>query len=288
MQVEDNTGVVFPKLFLSIGAMKAGTTWLSQVLRRHPQVYISPEKEIHFLYHWYADRNVLSSAERPMRAAQVERRYQNASNANVREAVAEWLRHYLRDEDGWDWYRGLLTPARRNIYPADFSNLSCHISEEAWRDVARHVGDLKVLYVLRNPYDRLWSHVRFHLGLQGRTDEIGRWDRDEFLSFVQADHIWKNNNYAENIAALKAGVGDDLPLILFYDDMEGDQYGTLAKIAAYLRIKNIWTPGSLRRVNVSPHVERPAFFYDVLRPFVESEIGRLEAMGYPVPADWHR
>jgi len=34
--------------FLVIGAQKAGTTWLFQNLRMHPQVWLPPEKEIHF------------------------------------------------------------------------------------------------------------------------------------------------------------------------------------------------------------------------------------------------
>ena len=293
MQAHNDSDLQFPRLFLSIGAMKAGTTWLSQVLRRHPQVHVSPEKEIHFLYHWYVDRNFLSMGQRPMRAAQVERRYQNAANPKVKATVEDWLQRYRADEDGWDWYRSLLTAPRPNAYPSDFSNLSCHISAEDWQDVARHVEVLKVLYVLRNPYERLWSHVRFHLGLEGRTDEIGTWDEAEFLRFVQVDHIWKNNNYAANIAALETGLGKDLPLVLFYDDVENDKYGTLARIAHYLGIRNIWTPGSLeavveKRINVSPEVKRPPYFYDALRPFVTEEIERLEALGYTVPDAWRR
>ena len=38
------------RLFLSIGAMKAGTTWLYSLLESHPQIQFTPEKEIHFLF----------------------------------------------------------------------------------------------------------------------------------------------------------------------------------------------------------------------------------------------
>ncbi len=34
--------------FLGIGAQKAGTTWLHECLRRHPEVYLPPEKELHY------------------------------------------------------------------------------------------------------------------------------------------------------------------------------------------------------------------------------------------------
>jgi arylsulfatase A-like enzyme len=34
--------------FLGIGAQKAGTTWLYERLKRHPDIYVPPEKELHF------------------------------------------------------------------------------------------------------------------------------------------------------------------------------------------------------------------------------------------------
>jgi len=34
---------------LCIGAQKAGTTWLSRNMRYHPEIYIPPWKEVHFL-----------------------------------------------------------------------------------------------------------------------------------------------------------------------------------------------------------------------------------------------
>jgi hypothetical protein len=34
--------------FLVIGAQRAGTTWLHQVLRRHPSLWLPPVKELHY------------------------------------------------------------------------------------------------------------------------------------------------------------------------------------------------------------------------------------------------
>ena len=38
-------------LFLSVGAMKAGTTFLFNALSRHPELYFTPEKELHYFAH---------------------------------------------------------------------------------------------------------------------------------------------------------------------------------------------------------------------------------------------
>src|ERR1700749_4313420 len=46
-QIEARLECRFPD-FLCIGAQKAGTTWLDSNLRRHPDVWLPPLKELHY------------------------------------------------------------------------------------------------------------------------------------------------------------------------------------------------------------------------------------------------
>jgi hypothetical protein len=39
--------------FICIGAQRAGTTWLHECLNEHPDVYVPPEKELHFFDRFY-------------------------------------------------------------------------------------------------------------------------------------------------------------------------------------------------------------------------------------------
>ena len=59
---------VFDHLFLSVGAMKAGTTWLYDVMSRHPEVHFSHEKEIHYFYAQALRPGLLSDRARMRRA----------------------------------------------------------------------------------------------------------------------------------------------------------------------------------------------------------------------------
>jgi len=43
--------------FFGIGAQKAGTTWLHQHLNSHPDIWLHPQKEIHF-WDWHYDNGV--------------------------------------------------------------------------------------------------------------------------------------------------------------------------------------------------------------------------------------
>ena len=38
-------------LFVCVGAQKAGTTWLARVLEDHPEIFMTPVKEIHYFDH---------------------------------------------------------------------------------------------------------------------------------------------------------------------------------------------------------------------------------------------
>ena len=47
----DGAGAPKKPLIVGIGAQKAGTTWLSQMLAQHPQVWLPPFKEVQFFNH---------------------------------------------------------------------------------------------------------------------------------------------------------------------------------------------------------------------------------------------
>ena len=60
MTFDENTALA-PQ-FLGIGAQRAATTWLYQVLRHHPDVFVSEKKEVHYFdenydrgHDWYLD-----------------------------------------------------------------------------------------------------------------------------------------------------------------------------------------------------------------------------------------
>ena len=64
--------------FLGIGAQKAGTTWLAENLRCHPEVFLPERKELHWLDHKF---------ERPL---------------------SDWAAHFA---DAGERKRGEITPA---------------------------------------------------------------------------------------------------------------------------------------------------------------------------------
>ena len=59
------------KLYLNAGQMKAGTTYLYSILKGHPDIYFSPEKEIHYLSQMYGPFRILGDGVRMRKAKQM-------------------------------------------------------------------------------------------------------------------------------------------------------------------------------------------------------------------------
>ena len=66
-----------------LAAPKAGSTWLADQLRAHPQVFLPPEKELHFFsdeanwvrgVDWYRERFFAQAGDAPLVAEATRRR----------------------------------------------------------------------------------------------------------------------------------------------------------------------------------------------------------------------
>lgn len=109
--------------FLIIGAAKAGTTSLYNYLRRHPQVFMSPKKELHFFpleFNWHRG------------LAWYEQHFADASDAV---AVGEASTTYTR-------------------YP---------YSRGVPRRIAEVLPEARMVYVVRHPIERMRSQYQQHI-----------------------------------------------------------------------------------------------------------------------------
>jgi hypothetical protein len=65
--------IAAPATFIGLGAQKAATTWLHDVLAGHPEVFVSEPKEVDFFSHWFNrgydwyDAHFAVGADRPCR-----------------------------------------------------------------------------------------------------------------------------------------------------------------------------------------------------------------------------
>ena len=281
---------LFGNLFISAGAMKAGTTWLFSVLGRHPELHFTPEKEIHYFYHRYVDPSFLGDQRRLEKAKTRYLESIDPKSANIDRVRMNlhWVASYLSRPVDEFWYRNLFTYPRGEAYGCDFSNLYALLPEAAWPRIADDCDRLRVLYTLRHPVKRLWSHVKFHLQVIDKLDALQSWGPKDFDKFARQPFIWKNAEYGEAVRRMKAGLPAEMLKLIFFEDMHADQRRALAEIEDFLGISHFNYPGELlaRKVNTSVSHPMPDFFPELFAKDFARIDKELRAEGLTPPAAW--
>ena len=281
---------LFTNLLLSVGAMKAGTTWLYSVLARHPALHFAMEKEIHYFYHRYVNPELLSEA---YRLREARNRYlfrfdPDKANIDAVKANLHWVSNYLSRPVDDFWYRNLFQLRDHQLYACDFSNLNAQLPQEAWPQIAARCDRLRVLFTMRDPVKRLWSHTKFHLQITGQLDRLDHWGPEEFDEFVRRPHIWVNAEYGRILRNLRSGLAPEMLKVLFYEDIHADQRGALKAIEQFLGVPPFDYPQAVldRRMTESVRLQMPAFFPELFAADVCRICGEVAAEGYAIPAAW--
>lgn len=281
---------LYDNLFLSIGAMKAGTTWLHRLFSRHPELCFTPEKEIHFFYHRYVDNTHLNDTHRMQNArSRYLTRYgpDNSSIEQMRSTV-RWVSAYLDSPVDDLWFRNLFDMRNRHKYACDFSNLTAHIPGEAWPRIAAQCNKLRVLYTMRDPIKRLWSHVKFHLDMNKQLELLDVWGPQDYENFVRQPHIWDNAEYGAVLRRLRENLPAECYKVIFYEDIHADQMGMLRQLESFLGIREYNYPRDVmdRRFNQGVKVEMPDYFPGLFVDDLARIRQEIEAEGFEIPIAW--
>ncbi|MEM1150512.1 MAG: sulfotransferase [Pseudomonadota bacterium] len=286
------TGKLFGNLFLSIGAMKSGTTWLYAVLQHHPEIYFTPEKEIHYFYHRYVNSRHLGEERR---LAEAKRKYlaridpERSSIERVRSDL-HWTANFLQNPVDDFWFRNLFSAMRKgHTFACDFSNLNAQVPAEIWPRVSAECDRLRVTYTMRDPVERLWSHSKFQLQMTGQVNKLDTWGPSDFNAFARKPHIWVNAEYGAVLRKMADGLGKEQRHVLFYENLHADQRGTLAQIEKFLGIAPFNYPQAAldRRLTESVQHPMPDFFPGLFADDIKRIADEVSDAGYAIPAKWN-
>lgn len=215
------------RLFL-IGAAKCGTTTVDQMLRLHPEVFMSPIKE----------PNYYSTDINPDNFTEVYRKQSlHDLDAYFAQEVLEPMHlDFVRSPQQYaDLYR-----AANGAAVLGESSTSYLVSKEAAENIAKDYPDAKFVVCLRNPVSRLKSHLK--MALQGgNITEIS----DEV---VEADMKKPNQGWGSTEMFLPLGMyGMQLEHWLkvfpkaqfhfvFFDDLIENQQKVFDDLCAFLNV----------------------------------------------------
>lgn len=283
----------FDHLLLGVGAMKAGTTWIYDALHRHPDIHFCREKEVHYFYAKHVNPSVLSDKARMRRARGYLRFDPEISARAILQKRVQWAANWLNGPEQGPvddaWFNNLFLHRGDAQWIADFSNLAALLPEDAWADLHARTAKLRVVYTLREPMDRLWSHVRFHLKMQNASEKLGEWSLDELEDHIRTggDYL-DHTNYAAAVSRMQSALPPECLHVDFFDRIPADPRGFIADIERFLGLPAHELPDDIvsRVVNPSPPRAMPDGLAVRFAGDVSMQIEGLKDLDITVPRCW--
>ncbi|WP_417279396.1 sulfotransferase [Celeribacter sp.] len=223
-----------PAIMICVGATKAGTSSLYRYLHDHPDCHLRSIKEIHYFdtvenndYEFQFD--VFSR----LRADLIQRQDIAKKNANKWKTenlqrqiddVDEMVRILELGEEGVsDYLFYLLDGIGDKKLAGDITPGYGLLSEERLRDMAHMAPDVRFVFMMRDPVDRLWSHVRMQASRQRRPGEEVAVKAKRIMNRVVnrelEKHIAPRGDYQGIVEKLKRAVPEDKLLVGFTEDL---------------------------------------------------------------------
>lgn len=220
--------------FLGIGAQKAGTTWMSQMLSQHPEIWAPPFKEVQFFNHrfvpehrswmpWHFKRARLS----------IQKRY-DAKGRQMPPEMATYLDRITRQPMFTNhWYKQVFAPAPRGTKALDVTPEYSTLPEEGVDFIKNFLPDAKFVYIIRHPVDRAISQLKMNLSRAGRRPS----SVDEWLTEVADPVLTDRGDYQTYVPRWNARFGPDRMLYLPFGMIARDPLGFLRRVETFLGLQ---------------------------------------------------
>lgn len=271
-------------LLVGVGAQKAGTSWLYEYLGRHPEVAMSPIKELH-----YFDQRF-----RPDLCGQWTKEFDRQASAAIA-ALAGGKSGSISH------LQFLIDRVRMNVDPSAylefFDRLATHgrpvmgevtpsyslLPESGFAELRSMVGragaEPRVVFVLRDPAERFWSQCRFESSINRPAESI-------YEQALGDPQFLERTRYDVTITRLRSVFREEELLVLFYEDLFVKS--AIDRLCRFLGIS--YAPAdSSQRINASAEksldANRRRRLRELFAPvydFVEREFGA------ELPAAWRQ
>jgi len=155
---ENNNPKLNPPDFLCIGAQKSGTTWLYENLSMIPDFEMPPLKELHYF-------NNLGAKGLRLRDLTDYKHYlflKKRVNYQIEQLSIHkllWELKYLFGRRTDNWYLSLFHRTSGKL-TGDISPAYSILPEQIVQKIHRLIPRTKIIFILRNPIDRAWSHAK--------------------------------------------------------------------------------------------------------------------------------
>lgn len=191
-----------------IGAQKAGTSWLTQMLAQHPQVWATPIKEAQFFNHLFIPgHRYWIDWHWKNKPQELRDRFKRRG----REMLPE-LSHYLTrvstagNRYTRSWYLDLFQPAPAYALPMEATPEYSQLPEEGVAFMAGWLPQTRFIYLIRDPASRAVSQLRMNLAREKRRPAT----ETDWFAEVDNPVLDERGDYATYLDRWQRHAGDRL------------------------------------------------------------------------------
>ncbi|EDY80484.1 Sulfotransferase domain superfamily [Verrucomicrobiia bacterium DG1235] len=227
--------------FWGIGAQKAGTTWLHDQLSLREEFLVPPVKELH-----YFDKALKYPSRSPI-GIPLKKRFKNK---RVREQALKdfknslpqlkelsfCLRYYFTTNPNDNWYNRLLKNSEK--YTGEITPSYAILDPEDITRMHSMSPKAKIIYIVRDPIDRAWSHFRFSQR-DSKTFHNSTSQIKNVIDFINSDSQQQRSDYIKTIRNFSKVFPKNQILIVFFDAIKTDPDGLMRDVIDFISDGNI-------------------------------------------------
>lgn len=226
--------------FQYIGASRAGSTWLYEQLKKHPEItFPAGKKEVR-----YWNQDILKNF-RPERS-----QFYNVSEK---------------------YYDDLFLGDIKGLKKGDMSDGLSWIDDSVVKKFYQKHKNTKILYCIRNPITTAWSHAKITINKNSKFED--------YVNQFKSPFFYPNTKYIENITKWSKMYGKNL-LIFTFDELKNKPKKVLKTISEHIEIdSNYWSDVELTKaVNQSHDEKMNEEILSHLNVMYSLEIQKLESL----------
>ena len=145
--------------FVGIGSTRAGSSWLHYVLSSHPDIWMSPVKELHF-YDCPMNGKITFTCDFPRCKERIKsylnREWDVNNDGFYRNLI--WDYRYFFKKRLELWYGSLFAESGDKI-AGEITPGYAILEKDTIVRMASNNNELRAIYLLRNPIERGWSSI---------------------------------------------------------------------------------------------------------------------------------
>jgi hypothetical protein len=208
-------------LLICVGGMRCGTSWLYHYLAALPGVAVSPIKEVHFFNAKFpvnslTDMDALALKRLGIHAGRKGDPVKYLLGAPMYQASIDRAQMIYDDMAYFGHFARISTPETATL--CDITPAYAAIGQPGFQYirtfVAGHGLRPKILFIMRDPVERLWSQLRHMQTLNPAAGAAQRW-----REALRSAPIMARANYRATVEALDASFSEADVLYLFYEDL---------------------------------------------------------------------